>query len=155
MRSAIVTALVAALLAGGCSSTRMSYSAAKARSFDMNVQMLQGPISVNVKSRPEPMRAEFLTIQGDSLFWIDRATGDAMAAHISAISQVSVRDRATGSIIGMLAGFAAGTGLGVAASNDSETSAQFIIGGYLTGGLIGYLLGYNRSYIFQPDGTRP
>lgn len=155
MRSAIVSALVAALLAGGCSSTRMSYSAAKARTFDMNVQMLQGPISVNVKSRPEPMKAEFLTIQGDSLFWIDRATGDAMAAHISAISQVSVRDRSTGSIIGMLAGFAAGTGLGLAVDDKSETAARYMIGGYFAGTLLGYLLGYNRSYIFEPDGTRP
>lgn len=132
----------------------MSHSAAKARSFDMNMHMLRGPISVKVHSRPEPMKAEFLTIQGDSVFWIDRATGDAMAAHISGVSGTSVQDRPTGLLIGLLAGTSAGFGLAVATQDRTETTARYMLGGYVLGGLIGYLVGYEREFIFEPDSTR-
>lgn len=154
MKSAIVSALVVTLMAAGCSSTRMSYSAAKARSFDMNTYMLRGPITVQVKSRPEPMKAEFLTIQGDSVFWIDRATGDAMAAHISGVSGTSVQDRPTGLLIGLIGGTAAGVGLGAAVNDRTETTTLYMLGGYGLGGLLGYLIGYEREFIFEPDGTR-
>lgn len=57
--------------------------------------------------------------------------------------------------IGPLAGAAAGVGLGLAADERSETSAMYFLSDYLGGLLLGYVIGYNQEYGFEPDATKP
>lgn len=149
MQTSLICFIVLAFLAAGCGTTdRFSHVQAKAHAFDINFHAARGPVTIQLSTRTEPYKADFFTIYADSAFWTEPFTGATLSAPISAIKKISVRDRPTGLINGMLIG--AGVGVGtVYATNDRENATEVIAGSYLVCGLLGYVLGFNRNFVFE------
>jgi|GEM_PF-2585697 len=148
MKTPLIFLLILTLAAGGCTTARFPRAAAKARAFDINMTAARGPVTIQLNTRPEPFEAEFFTLMGDSAYWTDRSSGAAMSAPTVALDRISVLDRPGGTLFGMLAGTAAGTGT-VLLMEDRSRAADFILGGYAVGGLLGFIFGVKRDFIFE------
>lgn len=151
MKTSLIYFVVLAFLVTGCSTTdRFPRAAAKARAFDINVHSIRGPVTIRLNTRAEPYKAEFFTLQADSAYWSDYSTGSIMSAPLQAINEVSVQDRLTGMLHGAIGGIVPGAAVGAAFQKDNNAAVPLaILGGYAAGGLLGYLFGFQRHFVFE------
>lgn len=153
MKTSLICFIVLAFVAAGCSTTeRFSRDQAKARAFYLNVNGIRGPVTIQLNTRTEPYKAEFMTVQADSVYWSDYSTGAIASAPLAAIHEIAVRDRLTGMLHGSLAGTAAGLGVLGAIGTDSYGYHKiylYAFSGYTGGAILGYLFGFQRNFVFE------
>lgn len=131
----------------GCSTTQLPRSTLNARSTSLNIAALQGGgASITLHSQPDPIKAEYFTITGDSLFWTDSGTELAGSTGFSNLGSFTILDRPTGYVYGIIGGGLVGYGLGVALDDRSQGHIVPTFCGAMVGGLIGFIIGVPRTY---------
>ena len=140
-----IALLIASLAAAGCS-TVVPRTTLPARSSALNIEAVRGPSSVSLIARPDPQSVTFLTLTADSLHWIDAMTENVHAVRHADIGSITIRDRATGLLVGYVVGGVAGYGVGSGVSGQSEIRPLSVALGMLVGGVVGYIVGVPHTY---------
>jgi hypothetical protein len=154
MKSFLSILLVGILFAIGCTE-RIPRSHLKARSFQLNLQAIRGPVTVdNVGGRPETV-VEHFSILGDSVMWIEPESNMAVSIPTIQLGTFTMKDRARGGIWGALIGFGIGGMIGGLFHHDDALDQRRapLLGaavGYFGGFAIGSIVGVNTTYIIEP-----
>lgn len=124
--------------------------------------------TIHFKDQKNIRMGKLLRIQGDEIIWTDEETAMTNSAKVSEIHRVSFKDRAKGANFGAATGAGTCVALIVIASADAlvygskevsenkpSISSQIIAASYLifggtsAGALIGFVKGYETSFLFE------
>jgi hypothetical protein len=151
MKSLLSILLVGLLFAVGCTE-RIPRSHLKARSFELNLRAIRGPVTVdNVGGRPETV-VEHFSILGDSAMWIEPESNTAFSVPTMNLKTFTMKDRISGGLWGLTIGTIVGLVVGGIIDDGESGAATAVSGtlGYLGGFGIGMMIGVNTDYVIEP-----
>lgn len=142
--------VVCATMSAGCTTTQVSRDAVPVRAFDINLIAMRGQVTVNHTDGRVVGGITHFNIARDTAMWTDASELNPTYASIASIRSIRVNDRLTGLTYGVLGGMAAGivTNMALMEGFDNGRGLAYLTGGYVIGGLLGYLIGVSRDFEF-------